>query len=110
MDRDHSYNKEDLAKYTIKDSVFTSLFSDKKYIVQLYEALHPEAANVTEDDITSVTLENILMAGQFNDLGFNVNDRLIITEEFPKYDYLREESALAGFTESPEFDGAQETE
>ena len=42
MDRDHSYNKEDLAKYTIKDSVFTSLFSDKKYIVQLYEALHPE--------------------------------------------------------------------
>ncbi len=81
MDRDHSYNKEDLAKYTIKDSVFTSLFSDKKYILQLYKALHPEAANVTEDDITSVTLENILMAGQFNDLGFRVNDRLIILME-----------------------------
>ena len=81
MDRDHRYNKEDLAKYTIKDSVFTSLFSDKKYIVQLYEALHPEAANVTEDDITSVTLENILMAGQFNDLGFRVNDRLVILME-----------------------------
>ena len=81
MDREKNYHIDDMAKYTIKDSVFTSLFSDKKYILQLYKALHPEATDITEDDITSVTLENILMAGQFNDLGFRVNDRLIILME-----------------------------
>ena len=81
MDREKNYHIDDMAKYTIKDSVFTSLFSDKKYVLQLYKALHPEATDITEDDITSVTLENILMAGQFNDLGFRVNDRLIILME-----------------------------
>lgn len=28
-------------KRTIKDSVFTNLFKDKKYLIQLYQALHP---------------------------------------------------------------------
>lgn len=32
-------NEESVAKYTIKDSVFTSLFQDKKYLIQLYRAL-----------------------------------------------------------------------
>ncbi len=30
--------QESVAKYTIKDSVFTSLFQDKKYLIQLYRA------------------------------------------------------------------------
>ena len=29
-------------KRKIKDSVFTNLFQDKKYLLQLYKALHPE--------------------------------------------------------------------
>jgi len=33
--------QESVAKYTIKDSVFTALFQDKKYLIQLYRALHP---------------------------------------------------------------------
>ena len=32
MDR---LNETDIAKYTIKDSVFTNLFQDKKYLIQL---------------------------------------------------------------------------
>lgn len=31
--------KTDIAKFTIKDSVFTNLFQDKKYLIQLYKAL-----------------------------------------------------------------------
>ena len=42
--------KTDIAKYTIKDSVFTNLFQDKKYLIQLYRALHPEDTETTEDD------------------------------------------------------------
>ena len=29
-------------RHNIKDSVFTDLFRDKKYTLQLYKALHPE--------------------------------------------------------------------
>lgn len=28
--------------YTMKDSIFTNLFQDKKYLISLYRALHPE--------------------------------------------------------------------
>ena len=36
------------AKRTIKDSVFRNLFSQKEYLLQLYQALHPEDKNVTK--------------------------------------------------------------
>ena len=38
-------------KRTIKDSVFTNLFKDKKYLIQLYQALHPDDKQTTENDI-----------------------------------------------------------
>ena len=40
---------ENIPKRKIKDSVFTNLFQDKKYLLQLYKALHPEDTDVTED-------------------------------------------------------------
>lgn len=39
---------------SVKDSVFTDLFSDKENILRLYRELHPEDAHVTEDDISDV--------------------------------------------------------
>jgi hypothetical protein len=39
---------EEVAKYTIKDSVFTNLFQDKKYLIQLYKTLHPEDMEAIE--------------------------------------------------------------
>ncbi len=33
-------------KRKIKDSVFTNLFQDKKYLLRLYKALHPEDLNL----------------------------------------------------------------
>lgn len=38
---------EEVAKHTIKDSVFTDLFQDKKYLIQLYRTLHPEDQDTT---------------------------------------------------------------
>ena len=73
-------NKE-VAKYTIKDSVFTNLFQDKKYLLQLYKALHPEDTDITEDKLTDITIKNVLTDNIYNDLGFMVDNRLMILVE-----------------------------
>ena len=68
-------------KRKIKDSVFTNLFQDKKYLLRLYKVLHPEDNNVTEEDIKDVTIKHILVDADYNDLGFSVGGRLIILVE-----------------------------
>ncbi|MCD8021128.1 MAG: hypothetical protein LUF92_16590 [Clostridiales bacterium] len=69
------------AKHTAKDSVFADLFQDKKYLLQLYQALHPEDTKATEDSLMNVTIHNVLLNGQYNDLGFLVNNKLLILAE-----------------------------
>ncbi len=68
-------------KRTAKDSVFTHMFQNRSYVLELYYALHPEAQDVTEDMIDIVTLENIMVNNIYNDLGFTVGDRLVILAE-----------------------------
>ena len=68
-------------KRKIKDSVFTNLFQDKKYLLRLYKTLHPEDSNVTEEDIKDVTIKHILVDADYNDLGFSIGGRLVILVE-----------------------------
>ena len=68
-------------KHTAKDSVFTCLFREPENLLQLYQAIHPEDATTTEADCKLTTLETILMAGQYNDLGMLVRGRLILLME-----------------------------
>lgn len=68
-------------KRTAKDTVFTSLFRDKEYLLQLYQALHPEDRKVKREDLTIVTLENIMAGGIYNDLGFLLKEKLIFLIE-----------------------------
>ena len=68
-------------KYAVKDSVFTLLFSDIKNIRKLYQSLHDDADSYLDEDFKIVTLENAIINGQYNDLGFTVKDRLIILVE-----------------------------
>ena len=68
-------------KRNIKDSVFTALFGDPENAVQLYRSLHPEDTQVSAADCKIVTLETILASGVYNDLGFQVRDRLIVLVE-----------------------------
>ncbi|MCI8707677.1 MAG: hypothetical protein HFH44_13355 [Lachnospiraceae bacterium] len=70
-----------MPKRKIKDSVFTNLFQDKKYLLRLYQALHPEDRDVTEDDIKDVTIKHILVDAAYNDLGFSVGGRLVVLVE-----------------------------
>lgn len=78
---DNRIMETEIAKYTIKDSVFTNLFQDKKYLIQLYKVLHPEDMDATEDELTDITIHNILTDDIYNDLGFLVGDRLLILVE-----------------------------
>lgn len=70
-----------LAKKTAKDSVFRDLFENPKYLLQLYKALHPEDTEVTEDQIGSVTIKNVLLDQMYNDLGFTVGSKLLVLVE-----------------------------
>ena len=69
------------AKRTIRDSVFSNLFGDKRYLLQLYQALHPEDTGATEDDLTDVTIQNVLTDDLYNDLAFRNGGRVIIMVE-----------------------------
>ena len=68
-------------KRKIKDSVFTNLFQDKKYLLQLYRALHPEDCDVTEDEIADITIKHVLTDADYNELGFSVGNRLMVLVE-----------------------------
>ena len=76
-----SENRASLINRKIRDSVFVHLFRDKKYVLRLYQSLHPEATDTGEDNITIVTLENVLANDLYNDLGFLIGDQLIVLVE-----------------------------
>ena len=47
----------------------------------MIQTLHPEMTDITEDDIKLVTLNSVVMNGQYNDLALMVKGRLIIFAE-----------------------------
>lgn len=69
------------AKRTAKNSVFLDLFQNKSYLLKLYKTLHPEDTTATEDSLMDVTIENVLTDNLYNDLGFIVNNKLMILIE-----------------------------
>lgn len=69
------------AKRSIKDSVFTDIFKDPKNLLKLYKSLHPDDNSIEIDDLSIVTISNILTTGIYNDLGFMAGDHLLILIE-----------------------------
>ena len=61
-----------------RDSVFSDLFSSKKYLLELYRVLHPEYTSATQDDLSNVTIKNVLMGNFYNDLCFTARNTLLI--------------------------------
>jgi hypothetical protein len=70
-----------IAKKTAKDSVFRDLFGNTKYLLELYQALHPEDRETAEQDLEIVTIKNVLLDQLYNDLGFMAGDRLLVLVE-----------------------------
>ena len=74
--------EDKIIKYSGKDTVFRDMFSNSKYLLQLYRVLNPEDESITEADLEIVTLQSILLNGIYNDLGFLVRkDRLMVLVE-----------------------------
>jgi len=78
--------KKNIVRRKIRDSVFTCLFSDTKYVARLYNDLHPECKKVLAEDIEIDTLRTVLINTLYNDLGFivrgeNGEDKLLILVE-----------------------------
>ena len=70
------------AKRTAKNSVFLDLFQNKKNLLELYQTLHPEDAEATEDTLDIVTIDNVLTDNLYNDLGIMAgNSRLLLLLE-----------------------------
>jgi len=67
--------------YTLKDSLFIDLFSDKMRLIQLYKSLIDDDRQINPDDIEILTIQNIILRGIYNDLGFRVKDEIIILME-----------------------------
>ena len=65
-------NKQKVVKRTIKDSVFSALFNEPKYLRQLCKVLKPDADEAELDTISNVTIKNILVNGLYNDLALSM--------------------------------------
>ncbi len=82
MSDDIKQTQEVKAKRTAKNSVFLDLFQDKKNLLKLYQTLHPEDKETTEDTLDIVTIDNVLTDNLYNDLGVMVgNNRLLLLLE-----------------------------
>ena len=57
------------------------MFEDKKYLLQMFQTLHPEMSDVTEDDLEIITMRPILLDLPYNDLSFMAKDKLMIFVE-----------------------------
>ena len=66
-------------KKTYKDSLFRTIFKDKKRLAHLYQALSGE--KVSGEDIHLNTLRGVFMNDVKNDISFRVGNRLIILIE-----------------------------
>lgn len=72
---------EMVLRRAIRDSVFCDLFSQEDYLLELYQALHPEDEGATADDLEVVTLDRVVANGEYNDLGLVARGRLMILVE-----------------------------
>lgn len=88
----HLYSNKMFASTSfVKISFLSHLFSsciikksNKKYLLELYLSVHHEDTDITEDELTDITIANVLVNDLFNDLGVcvSVGDRLVILKRW----------------------------
>ena len=72
---------EAAAKRKIKDSVFSALFSERKYLAELCRVLKPDVTEDELENLSLVTIQNVLVDDLYNDLAFTIGDVLMILVE-----------------------------
>ncbi len=64
-----------------KDTVFTDLFTDPKYLIQMYRVLHPEDKRAGIKDLSDITIHKAMTDSIYNDLGFSVRGSVVLLVE-----------------------------
>ena len=77
-------NKKVTANRNYKDTVFRKLFSDRRNLLSLYNAING-TAYTDETKLEIVTLENAIYMGMKNDLSFLIDDVLNLYEHQSSY-------------------------
>ena len=73
-----------IANRKYKDTVFRMLFSDRKNLLSLYNAIN-ETSYTDAAQLEIVTLENAIYMGMKNDLAFIINTNLFLYEHQSTY-------------------------
>lgn len=82
--RNQHQKKQVTANRNYKDTVFRMLFSDKKNLLSLYNAVSGKFYT-DSDELEIVTLENAIYMGMKNDLAFIINTNLFLYEHQSTY-------------------------
>ncbi len=75
--------EEKIIKRTINDSVFSDLFTNEKYLLELYKILLEDKAKsgISEKDIEILNIDKTFINDLYNDLCFTVDNELILLLE-----------------------------
>ena len=85
LKREHSERSAITANRKYKDTVFRKLFSDRKNLLSLYNAING-TAYMDASQLEIVTLDNAIYMGMKNDLAFIINTNLFLYEHQSTYD------------------------
>lgn len=66
-----------------QDTIFSCLYADPECVLDLYLTLHPEdkSSGITQDQVKRIALENVFLAQRYNDVAFQIGDKLIVLAE-----------------------------
>lgn len=78
LKREHSERSAITANRKYKDTVFRKLFSDRKNLLSLYNAING-TAYMDASQLEIVTLDNAIYMGMKNDLAFIINTNLYLS-------------------------------
>lgn len=84
LKREHSERSAITANRKYKDTVFRKLFSDRKNLLSLYNAING-TAYMDASQLEIVTLDNEIYMGMKNDLAFIINTNLFLYEHQSTY-------------------------
>lgn len=84
LKREHSERSAITANRKYKDTVFRKLFSDRKNLLSLYNAING-TAYMDASQLEIVTLDNAIYMGMKNDLAFIINTNLFLYEHQSTY-------------------------
>lgn len=84
LKREHSGRSAITANRKYKDTVFRKLFSDRKNLLSLYNAING-TAYMDASQLEIVTLDNAIYMGMKNDLAFIINTNLFLYEHQSTY-------------------------